>query len=94
MRIIPRKFQEGGELESAPVEEAPVEEQPTEQPAPQGGQEDPLMVLIQLSMQALQNQDCQAAMQVCQALIQMAQQQAQPSEPVFARKGAKLIRRK
>lgn len=93
MRIIPRKFQEGGAVEAAPVEEAPVEEQPVEQQAPQGG-EDPMMMLIQLAMQALQNQDCQAAMQVCQALVQLVQQSAQPSEPVFARKGAKLIRRK
>lgn len=93
MRIIPRKFQEGGAIETEPIEEVPVQEQPTEQEAPQGG-EDPMMMLVQLSMQALQNQDCQAAMQVCQMFIQLAQQSAQPSEPVFARKGAKLVRRK
>ena len=62
-------------------------------------QENPLLMLADASMQALQNQDCQMAMQVCQALVQLVQQaqgggtpaQAE-GEPVY-RKGGVLVRR-
>lgn len=92
-----KKFQMGGEM--AP--EAAQEQMPTEgAPAPEteGGQGDPLMEVAQLAAQALQNQDCNAAMQVCQVFLQMVQQmQGQPEpepagEPVF-RKGGVLVRR-
>ena len=80
MDIKFRKFQEGGEM-------AP-------QPAQAGG--DPTEQLIQLAMQALQNQDCNAAMQVCDILVQMLQQQAPQEapqgEPVY-RKGGILAKR-
>lgn len=94
------KFQEGGEIseEQIPVEEAPVEEQGAA-PAQQGG-EDPLMQVAQIAVQALQNKDCNAAMQVCQIFLQMVQQMGQQNapeqpkgEPVF-RKGGILVRRK
>lgn len=85
-------------VEEAPMEEAPVEEQGAA-PAQQGG-EDPLMQVAQVAMQALQNRDCNAAMQVCQIFLQMVQQMGQQSvpeqpqgEPVF-RKGGILVRRK
>ena len=86
-----RKFQEGGPMEdpnAAPME-AP------EQAAPeQGG--DPLMQLAQMAQQALQAQDCQMAMQVCQAFLQLAAQAqggGEPQgEPVY-RKGGKLAYR-
>lgn len=103
MKFTPRnsikKFQMGGEV--APEQEAPEQEAaPQEQEAaPQGGQEDPIMQIAQIAMQALQNQDCQAAMQVCQVFVQMAQQaggqgapQQQAGEPVF-RKGGILVKR-
>lgn len=83
-----KKFQMGGPVD-APVEPAP---------APEGGQGDPLMEVAQLAAQALQSQDCNAAMQVCQIFLQMVQQmQGQPKpepagEPVF-RKGGVLVRR-
>lgn len=92
-----KKFQMGGEM--AP-EEAP-EQMPAEgaaAPAPEGGQGDPLMQVAQLAAQALQSQDCNAAMQVCQIFLQMIQQmQGSPEpepagEPVF-RKGGVLVRR-
>lgn len=85
------KYQEGGPVE-APVEEgaapegAPVEEQ--------GGQ-DPMMQILQVAQQALQEQNCEAAMAVCQALLQLAQgggQEAPAEEPTYARRGAKLVR--
>lgn len=94
------KFQEGGEIpeEQIPVEEAPAEKQGTV-PAGQSG-EDPLMQVAQIAAQALQNKDCNAAMQVCQIFLQMVQQMGQQNapeqpkgEPVF-RKGGILVRRK
>ena len=95
MRIKARKFQEGGPM---PAEEAPMEQAPAEGGAPAGGSpEDALMQMAQLAMQALQNQDCEAAMAVCQAFVEMIQAQqggggAAPEEPVY-RAGGKLVRR-
>ncbi len=103
MRIVNkyRKFQEGGAMpaEAAPVEGAEGAPMGPEG-APQGGGEDPLMQILQVAAQALQSQDCQAAMAVCQALIELAQggagagapAEAAPEEPTFARQGAKLVR--
>lgn len=97
MKIKTLKFQEGGAMpqqEAAPEAQAgaPVEG------GPEAGGQDPLMQLVQMSMQALQSQDCQAAMAVCQAFVQLAQQQGgaeqQPEpqgEPVY-RKGGKFAR--
>ena len=87
-----RKFQEGGEITAE---------------TPQNGaeQQDPIMMLAQAAAQALQTQDCQVAMQVCQGFIQLVQQMAQQQgmsqqgpveeqqgEPVF-KKGGVLSRR-
>ena len=88
-----KKFQEGGAM---PAEGAPVEQAPEGGAPAEGGGEDPLMQLAQAAMQALQSQDCQMAMQVCQAFVQMIQQAQggaeQPQgEPVY-RKGGKLLR--
>ena len=90
MKITPKnvkKFQMGGQM--APETAAPeaAQEQTTQ---------DPLVQLAQMAAQALQSQDCNMAMQVCQAFIEIAQQaaapQEAPGEPVFA-KGGKLLRR-
>lgn len=91
-----QKFQQGGPVgQEAPI---PEEEMPTEA-APEAAQEqNPLIMLAEASMQALQSQDCQIAMQVCQGLVQIVQQMAAPEaqapagEPVF-RKGGILLRR-
>ena len=87
-----KKFQEGGAM---PAEGAPVEQAPEGGAPAEGGGEDPLMQLAQAAMQALQSQDCQMAMQVCQAFVQMIQQAQggaeQQSQPVF-KKGGKLLR--
>jgi len=73
--------------------------------APQGGGQDPLMQIAQVAAQALQTQDCQAAMAVCEAFLQLIQQAAgggagapagpeeAPAEPTFQRKGGKLVRK-
>lgn len=113
MKVTPKnhvkKFQMGGPMgpEEAPAEGAPVGAEVPEGGAPmeggaaapgEGGQ-DPIMMLAQMSAQALQAQDCQMAMQVCQAFLQIVQQMqgggapAEPQgEPVF-RKGGVLVRR-
>lgn len=86
-----RFFQEGGAM-------------PAGAPAPQGG-EDPMAVLMQGAQQALQSQDCEVAMQVCQMLLELvggaapataAPAEAAPmpaeGEPVY-RRGGRLVRR-
>ena len=82
-----------------PEEEMAPEGAGMEAPMEGGGAEqDPLMMLAQGAMQALQSQDCQIAMQVCQGLMALIQQaqgggaapQEEGGEPVFARRGAKL----
>ncbi len=84
------RFQAGGQMPAG----APA-------PAPQGG-EDPTAVLLQAAQQAIQGQDCQIAMQVCQMLIEAlggaaaAPQETAPEapqdQPVY-RRGGKLLRR-
>lgn len=81
-----RKFQEGGAIPA----EAPVQGG-----APEGEAQDPMAQVLQVAAQALENQDCEAAMAVCQALMQLLQGGAPapaPQEPSFARHGAKLVR--
>lgn len=86
-----KKFQEGG---AAPAPEAA---------APQQGGEDPTAVLMQSAQQAVQNQDCQIAIQVCQMVLEMLggapAEEGRPeaggapqSEPVY-RRGGRLVRR-
>ena len=88
-----KKFQEGG---AAPVPEAA---------APQQGGEDPTAMLMQGAQQAVQNQDCQIAIQVCQMVLEMLGGGGAPaeaggpesggapqSEPVY-RRGGRLVRR-
>lgn len=87
-----KKLQEGGEM--TPPTEAPAN---GGAPAPedQGGG-DPMEQLIQAAAQAVQTQDAQLALQVCQVLVESAGGGAQapaeaPGQPVF-RKGGKLSR--
>lgn len=100
MKITPkgketRKFQVGGNVQ--PEGNTVTETTPTNEGTPdQGTEQDPIMVLAQMSAQALQSQDCQMAMQVCQAFLDIVQQMQAPEEPqgepVF-RKGGSLVRR-
>ena len=90
---LKNKFQEGGAMPAG----APAA-------APQGG-EDPMAMLIQGAQQAVQAQDCQIAIQVCQMLLELAgggaPAEAAPAEaapapaegePVY-RRGGRLVRR-
>lgn len=99
-----KKFQQGGPVD-APVEgaEESVQQEPVAQETPpeEGAQGNPMMELIQIFAQGLQNQDCQMLAQGAQMFLQLAQQvtgesapTAEPQgEPVFAKKGAKLLYR-
>ena len=102
MKITPknqetRKFQVGGAMPAgAPAEDPTVGGgAPTGEPAPE---QDPIMMLAQMSAQAIQAQDCQMAMQVCQTFLEIVQQmqggapEEPQGEPVF-RKGGTLVRR-
>ena len=84
-----RKFQEGGAV-------APVK-------APMGGdpamEQDPLMQILQIAGEALQTQNCEAAMAVCEGFMMLVTQSDQSQtpppptgEPVY-RKGGTLLRR-
>ena len=86
------KFQEGGAMP------------PQGAPASQGGG-DPMQEILMACQQALETQDCQMAMQVCQVMLEMAGGGAAPAEaapapapaepqgePVY-RKGGQLVRR-
>lgn len=89
-----RKYQEGGAMPAG----APAA-------APQGG-EDPMAMLLQGAQQAVEAQDCQIAMQVCQMLLELAGGGGAPAEaapaeaapapaegePVY-RRGGRLVRR-
>ena len=87
-----KKLQEGGEI-TTPPEAAPEGGAPA-QGAPEGG--DPTAQILEAATAALQNQDCNLAMQVLQALVQMLGGGApegpaapQGQAPVF-KKGGKL----
>jgi hypothetical protein len=90
------KFQDGGAA-PAPQDQGGAPQDQGQRQAPEEGQEqDPMAQILQVAAQAVQKQDCQAALAVCQALMQLAQgvggQEQAPQEPTFARKGAKLVR--
>ena len=91
-----KKFQEGGAMPAegaAPAEGAPA--------GPEAGG-DPMQQILQAAAQAVQNNDGQLALQVCAALVQLAQggagapggapEGAPEGEPVY-RKGGRLAYR-
>ena len=97
MKVFVKKFQDGGVV--APETQGAVAPQEGTAPAPEQGREDPLMQIAQMAAQALQTQDCQAAMQVCDAFMQIVQQaqggapqEAPQGEPVY-RRGGTLVKR-
>lgn len=89
-------LQQGGPMTAEDPAMA-AQEAPAEAGAPQGGTnpEEMLMQLAEAAMQALQNQDCQAAMAVCQGFVQMIQgmQGGAPTEEPVYRKGGRLVRK-
>lgn len=95
------KFQQGGSMPAEdPTMAAGEAGMDGEVATQEAAGQDPLMQLAQAAMQALQTQDCNIAMQVCQGFVTLLQQaqggapaEAAPEgEPVF-RKGGILVRR-
>ncbi len=99
-----KKFQEGGMAPGMDpaAQGAPVG--PEVQGAPAGAEQDPIMQIAQVAAQALQTQDCEAAMAVCEAFLALLQEstggaaqapveEVPQGEPVF-KKGGKLVGRK
>lgn len=89
------KFQEGGAIEEQQPEM--TAEAPATQPVEETNQ-DPMYQILQAAAQAVQTNDGQLALQVCAALVQLAQGSAQAeqqpvAEPVY-RKGGKLAYRR
>lgn len=89
------KFQEGGAIEEQQPEM--TAEAPATQPVEETNQ-DPMYQILQAAAQAVQTNDGQLALQVCAALVQLAQGGAQAEqqpagEPVY-RKGGKLAYRR
>ena len=87
-----KKLQDGGQMSAEPAPES------TAAPAAQGeGGQDPVAMIIEAAIQALQANDGQLALQVCAALVNTAQQQMNggqepvPAEPVMAKRGGKLV---
>lgn len=104
-----KKFQEGGAMPAeggAPASESAPAGAPEGGAAPTGpeGGADPMQQILQAAMQAVQTNDGQLALQVCAALVQLAQggagapagapaEGAPEGEPVY-RKGGRLAYRK
>lgn len=91
-----KKLQDGGQMSAEPTP-TPAPE-PTAAPAAQGeGGQNPVAMIIEAAIQALQANDGQLALQVCAALVNTAQQQMNggqepvPAEPVMAKRGGKLV---
>ena len=95
-----KRFQEGGPMpENGAAEPAPAPAEPAQGAEP--AQADPMQQILQAAMQAVQTNDGQLALQVCAALVQLAQggagapaeAPAEQGEPVY-RKGGRLAYRK
>lgn len=101
---VARFMQQGG---AAPVPQdpaaggAPAEGAPMEGGAPEGAQAgNPMEQILQVAAQAaqaVQTGNCEAALAVCQAIMEAAQGgmgpgEAPQEEPTFARNGSKLRR--
>ena len=104
MKLKTKKFQDGGTVSPSDASQqgAAAQQAPDQGGTQQGADQDPLMQMAELAASAIQNQDCQSALQVCQAFVQLIQQQqgqqgggSQPApqgEPVY-KAGGKLVRR-
>ena len=93
-----KKFQEGGPA-PAPANQ-PMPAEPQEGAPVEGGADQMLTQLAKMAAEALQSGDCNTALSVCEAFMQLIQQftqgqagpEAPQGEPVY-RKGGKLVGR-
>lgn len=87
MKISTQKFQAGGQAPAAPAQ---AQAAPAEQ--------DPMVALVQMAQQAVEAQDCEAAMSVCEGFLQLVQSAqgggapAPEGQPVY-KAGGKLLKR-
>lgn len=91
MKIV-KKFQDGG-MVPADAGVAPETAPMDEGMAPQGGEQDPMAMIVQLFVDGLQTQNCEELAQGAEMflqLIQQAQGGAPEGQPVFA-KGGKIV---
>lgn len=95
------KYQVGGAMPAGDSMSQPTGEAqpPVDQGTPeQNSEQDPIMMMAQMASQAIQSQNCEMAMQVCQAFLEIVQQmqgeapEEPQGEPVF-KKGGTLVRR-
>lgn len=97
--VLKRKFQDGGAIED-PNAAAMAGGMPADASmAAQGGGQDPMGMIIELFVQGLQAQNCEALAQGAQLFLQLVQQaqggaEAAPAgQPVFA-KGGRIVSRR
>ena len=89
------RFQQGG---AAPVPQDPAAGGAPAEGAQEGAQAgNPMEQILQVAAQAVQTGNCEAALAVCQAIMEAAQGgmgpgEAPQEEPTFARNGSKLRR--
>ena len=90
-----KRFQEGGAMPADTGAAAPVDNMGGAPMGPEGAAQDPMMAIVQLFMDGLQNQDCNALAQGAQMFLELVQQAQDGAEgqPVFA-KGGRLVSRK
>lgn len=100
MKFKVTKFQEGGAAPMAPAQDPAAQ---GGAPAPAEGGQDPVTQLVQMAQEALQSNNCEAALAVCDGLLSILSQGgeagaeggAPPAEqgaPVY-RKGGVMVRR-
>ena len=94
MRI--KRFQEGGAM-SPEEQNAQAQGQPQGSPEgeAQGQEQDPMAQILAAAQSAVESNDPQMALQVCAALVQLAQgaQGGQPQQaPAYQKKGGKMVR--
>jgi len=99
MNFKVKKFQEGGAVDASQDQ---AQGAPAQGTAPEqgGGEQDPMMQIVQAAAQAVQAKDPNMALQVCQALVQLVQQAQggqgsgeQPQQaPTYQRNGGTIKR--
>lgn len=90
MKLKFRKYQEGGAMpEEQAVDEVPVGQEQEQAPT----QQDPMQMMLQFAVDAVQNQNCESAMQACAILLEMMQQQQAQQEQMTPENSAPVYRR-
>ena len=94
MKIIPRKFQEGGAAPSGDQSQgqAPAQGAPDQTQAPAQGQGSPEEQIAQMAQEIISQMGPEAAAMLAQTIMQMIQSVAQQGQPTYQRKGGRLVK--